>query len=429
MSHLQNNSSSLPNLNGNVARILRKRKASKIVFLTVRVLEQTFQAALKETETTNFNEVRSIPTGSLVRLFGEWGLSENGAETFFVGRVEALYIYTGMMPDKHHGIANDKRHLSRSLDLATNDDAFEYALFGADMIAELRRVLRKWGFREFNTGVLQRRFEGGLASPFTTKCNANGLQYYLSLTSELKLKRLITAGAQRVCEIGQSFRNEGLSKVHSPEFTLLEAYGADMTYLDIMDMVEDLVCSSATVADFELFSGTVEYGSFRRISYRAVCESHIGLANPTLDNLIEKFPGQFQEGMPYFTWVMKLLESVIGPGLVEPVFITELPSGLSPLVKRSQADEAVTDRAFLFAKGYFVCDIYTDENNPEVLEQELRTQAKILGRDLDAEYLECINLGIPPTAGVGLGVNRLQMMFLPDELPNHIRETILFPLG
>jgi lysyl-tRNA synthetase class 2 len=343
-----------------------------------------------------------------------------------VKRAKILQRYTGMVPDKHHGIADDQRHLSRTLDWATNDISFQFMLLGADILAMLRRQLSEWGFREFNTGVLQRRFEGGMADPFVTKCNANNQSYYLSLTSELKLKRMVAAGAQRVCEIGQSFRNEGLSRVHSPEFTLLEAYGVDMTYLEIMQMVEEMVVSAAELASSTSLSTKTQ---FNRVTYREICSDKIGVSDPSLEQLIEMFPEQFTDGMPLFTWVMKLLETIVGPKLIEPTFVTELPAGLSPLVKRSDHDPSVTERAFLFAKGYFICDIYADENDPVVLEHELREQAKLTKRKVDPEYLQCIKLGIPPTSGVGLGVNRLHMLFLPDELPHHIRETILYPLG
>ncbi len=426
MSHHKTTPANVPNLKNAVVRILRKRKSSQIVFLTVRARESTYQIALRKDKTESFADIKSIPAGSLLRINGEWGTSENGTHTFFVEQAEILHRYTGLMPDKHHGIADDQRHLSRTLDWATNDISFQFSLMGADILMALRQVLNEWGFREFNTGVLQRRFEGGLAVPFITTCNANNHQYYLSLTSELKLKRLVAAGAERVCEITQSFRNEGLSRVHSPEFTLLEAYGVDMTYVDIMEMVEKMVEASALVANTTPMSVTAP---FHRVTYREICSTTIGIADPSLEQMIEMFPNQFTEGMPLFTWVMKLLETIVGTKLIEPTFVTELPAGLSPLVKRSAHDRSVTERAFLFAKGYFICDIYTDENNPVVLERELRSQAKMTKRAVDQEYLQCIKLGIPPTAGVGLGVNRLHMLFLPDELPHHIRETILYPLG
>jgi lysyl-tRNA synthetase, class II len=416
----------MPDLNGVIVRVLRKRKSSHVVFLTIRAHESTYQAALRRDTTELFSEVKSVPTGSLLRLYGHWGTTESGATTFIIHRAMIEHRFEGVLPDKHHGLANEQRHLNRSMDLVTNAAYFRYSLLGADITAVLREVLRGWKFREFNTGILQRRFEGGLANPFTTLCNANGQEYYLSLTSELKLKRLVAAGAERVCEITQSFRNEGLSKVHSPEFTLLEAYGADMTYLDIIEMVEEMLRKSYEVAYPADKKPKV---SFVQKTYREVCATYVESAEPDLEYLIKKFPNQFTEGMHQFTWVMKLLETIIGPNLVEPTFVTRLPSGLSPLVRCSDDDPSVTDRAFLFAKGYFICDIYTDENSVEVLEAELRKQATLTGRAMDSEYLQCIRLGIPPTAGVGLGINRLHMLFLPDELSQHIRETILYPLG
>jgi lysyl-tRNA synthetase class II len=199
-----------------------------------------------------------------------------------------------------------------------------------------------------------------------------------------------------------------------------------MTYLEIMKMVEEMTAEAARLAKME---GSLTATPFMRTTYREICQKVVGQSDPTLDFLIAEYPDQFVDGMPLFTWTMKLLETIVGPHLVEPTFVTELPAGLSPLVRKTEHDTSVTDRAFLFAKGYFICDIYTDENDSAVLEHELREQAKLTGRDPDPEYLQCIKLGIPPTAGVGLGVNRLHMLFLPEELPHHIRETILYPLG
>jgi lysyl-tRNA synthetase class 2 len=426
MNHQNMTPAQLPDLEGSIVRILRKRKSSHVVFFTTRAQESSFQIAMRKDYTEAFVEFKSVPVGSLLRIYGSWGNSENGTPTFFVRRADVLHRYNGMMPDKHKGITDAERHLSRTMDWATNQHSFRFSLLGADIVASLRDILRQWGFREFNTGVLQRRFEGGLADPFSTKCNANGHNYYLSLTSELKLKRLIAAGAMRVCEIGQSFRNEGLSRVHSPEFTLLEAYGVDMTYLEMMAMVEEMTVNAARLTGV---NGLFINSPFNRTTYRHICQEVVGRSDPDLEFLVKEYPDQFVERMPLFTWTMKLLELIIGPRLVEPTFVTELPAGLSPLVRRARHDVSVTDRAFLFAKGYFICDIYTDENDPTVLERELWGQAKLTGRDPDSEYLQCIRLGIPPTAGVGLGVNRLHMLFLPEELPHHIRETILYPLG
>jgi lysyl-tRNA synthetase, class II len=425
MSQNKNTPVQLPALENAIVRILRKRKSSNIVFLTVRAKDSSHQLALQRDITQDYTEIKSVPAGSLLRVHGEWGASENGTPTFFVSRATVLHRYGGQLPDKQHGIGNDQRHLNRTMDWATNDSAYQYMLLGSDLLSQLREVLRKWNFREFNTGVLQRRFEGGFANPFVTTCNTNNQQYYLSLTSELKLKRLVVAGMERVCEIAQSFRNEGLSRVHSPEFTLLEAYAVDMTYLDIMRMVEEMVTSANALVG----QVTDQRESFKRLTYHEACMQTIGIADPNLEQLTELFPTQFTIGMPLFTWVMKLLEVIVGSKFIEPTFVTELPAGLSPLVRRSVKDASVTDRAFLFAKGYFICDIYTDENNPEILKRELLAQAKLTGREPDPEYLQCIELGIPPTAGVGLGVNRLHMLLLPDELPHHIRETILYPLG
>lgn len=403
-------------------RVLRKRDCGKIIFLTVRAQEQELQIA-GTPETEKFEQLKRLPIGSILQFWGAWGKTNRNTPTFFLARYECQLEPRVQLPDKHSGLKQCDRHRRRVLDLLTNVAAFDVARTNADILRGLRDVLAAEGYREFNTGVLQPIFEGGLAKPFETKLRATQSVLYLSLTSELKLKRLIAAGFERVSEITQSFRNEGLGRFHSPEFSLLEAYGVDQSLEDMCSLAEKLLLRGSQVAGVPLQKPRV-------LTFEDAYREFVDSSEPmSLRRLQILHPDKFVKGMPFFTWVMKVLEILIGPHLSDPTFVTELPSGLSPLVKKSVHNPLTTERAFLFCKGLFIADLYVDENDPKILEGEFLRQAAAYGTSVNQEYLEIIRIGIPRTAGVGLGVNRLQMLFLPTTLPYHIRETILYPLG
>jgi lysyl-tRNA synthetase class 2 len=388
----------------------------------VRATEQNIQVA-GTSETRDFTGLKRLALGSIIRMWGTWGESKNKTPTLFLERFALELRPQAHLPDKYHGLTDTLRYRRRSLDLIVNEDAFNAARINADILHALRTVLNQAGYREFNTGILQEVFEGGLAKPFETVLDANKTPYYLSLTSELKLKRLVAAGFERVAEVTQSFRNEGLGRFHSPEFTLLEAYGVDQTLEDMLALSEECLRCAAEVAG-------VNAAKPARRTFAEVYATYVDASTPmSLKRLEELHPDKFHYGMPYFTWVMKVLEVLIGPNLLEPTFVIELPSALSPLAKKDRDNPEVTARAFLFGKGLFIADLYADENDPEILEAQLRLQARAKGSEVNEDYLEVVRMGIPPTAGMGLGVNRLQMFFLSDKLPQHIRETILFPLG
>jgi lysyl-tRNA synthetase class 2 len=409
-------------MDGQIGRILRRRDGGGIVFLTVRAAETNIQAAATAT-LDDLSELKHLPLGSIIRMWGSWGESKRGTPTLFLDRFSCELRAAVPLPNKFHGLAEERRHKRRTLDLLTAEKSFRTARINADIVRSLRRTLENAKYREFNTGILQSVFEGGLARPFETILNATGTPQYLSLTSELKLKRLIAAGFERVCEITQSFRNEGIGKFHSPEFTLLEAYAVDETLEGMVELVTSAARNASGIAD-----QVVEEPE--RITFVDACTQHIDSSAPiSLERLIELHPDRFNSGMSYFTWVMKALEVLIGPHLQQLTFVTHLPAGLSPFVKRSAQDPQVTERAFLFGKGLFIADLYVDEDDPKILEQELLEQARVQDMRVNEEYLDVVRMGIPPTAGIGLGVNRLQMYFLPDDMPQHIRETILFPLG
>jgi len=287
--------------------------------------------------------------------------------------------------------------------------------------------------------VLQKFFEAGLAQPFITKCNANDTEYHLTLTSEVKLKKLLIAGYDRVFEILQSFRNEGISPMHSPEFSLLEIYGAGSDHAEMMTLLEEMI-RSAVITDFPDLLSPVDReeegrivmdfnAPYKRITFYEACAELLDIPESECDlpHLIEKFPDSFTEGMHRFTWVFKLINKYLGKYLTNPTFITRIPSGISPFVRTNKEDDRVSDRAVLVMNGMDIADVYCDENDKSLVKQAMIRQSEFTGRTHNRDYLELLDYGLPRTASVGLGLNRLFLAFRKN-LPGNIKETMLYPI-
>ncbi len=417
-------------------RLLSKRRFGKICFCGVRFHEDQVQIMMNA-ELVNFHEISRLPLGSLIVVRGVKTLTKIGEPTLRVTEAVVEFVFDGTMPDKFHGLSSGHRYRDRVQDLMVNPDSFFFARKMTAALMAMRQYLYKQGFREFITGVLQEQFEGGQANAFSTLCRANGHLLYLSLTSELKLKRLIVSGFERVFEIAQSFRNEGIDAIHSPEFTLLEMYAADHDCHEMMILLERMVCEVVAACEGSpeiLFAVDDNYNHivsyqppFKRLTFRQAFETFVGGWNECdIGHLSQCMPDLFSRSMTRFTWLMKVIEKILAPKLIEPTFLTELPIGMSPFVKNHERGET-SDRAFFIAQGVFLADIYTDENRIGKVEEALRVQASETNNPLNEEYLDALRLGMPPTAGIGLGLNRLLMLMLHD-LPQNIKETMLYPI-
>ena len=345
-----------------------------------------------------------------------------------------------MLPDKLNPISDIHRYQDRSLSILFDEQTYQFACLQSEMVQAIRQRFWIEGYREFNTGTLQSFFEGGLAQPFLTEARANGRSYALSLTSELKLKRLIIAGMSRVFEITQSFRNEGMDSVHAPEFTLLEAYEVDATCEVMMTRLECALRDAVAILESSLLvtdQGEQQFLAafqkpFARKTFAELYREFVdalGFDEQSLERLVERSPDVFHLQMPRFTWLMKAVDKFIVPQIVHPTFLTELPSGLSPLVRNETDRPEISRRAFLIINRSDVADVYEDESDVGLITRAMEEQAKINGRPVNQSYLDFLAFGIPPTSGIGMGLNRFFMAFLPlMGLPVHIKETILFPL-
>ncbi len=335
----------------------------------------------------------------------------------------------------------EARYRQRYADLAVNPEVREVFVTRARIVSALRRFLDDRGFVEVETPVLQPVYGGALARPFTTHHNALDMQLYLRIADELYLKRLIVGGMERVYEISKDFRNEGLSRFHNPEFTMLEFYAAYMDYRAVMDLTEEMLgyVARETVGD-----GKVRFGGheidftppFRRYTmYEALRElGGVDVENATLDELREQVrvlgPDEDPASMGRGRLIDELFGERVEPKLIQPTFITDYPREMSPLAKPKRGNPELTERFELIVAGKELCNAYSELNDP--IDQRERFEAqqrlKLAGDEetqpLDEDFLRAMEYGMPPTGGFGMGVDRLTMI-LTDQ-PS-IRDVILFP--
>jgi lysyl-tRNA synthetase class 2 len=345
------------------------------------------------------------------------------------------------LPDKHHGFTDpEARQRMRYLDLVMNDSTRDTFLARSRIVREIRTFFDSRGYTEVETPMMQVIPGGAAARPFVTHHNALDLELYLRVAPELYLKRLVVGGIERVYEINRNFRNEGLSTQHNPEFTMLEFYCAHATYLDLMDLTEELVSG---LAESVTGSKTVAYGEleldfsspWRRARMEDLVAEAAGVddpwdvealqaawraRNPDAEDLPDTPGGLFE------LW----FDACVEPNLVDPTFVTHFPTEISPLSRKNDADPRVVDRFELFVAGREIANAFSELNDPvdQAARFAAQAEAKAAGDDeamfFDADYVKALSYGMPPTAGEGIGIDRLVMLLTNQQ---SIRDVILFP--
>ena len=342
-------------------------------------------------------------------------------------------------PDKFHGLADTElRYRHRELDLIANPEARELFRRRGATIAAIRRWLDAEGFVEVETPVLQPLYGGALARPFTTHHNALDRDLYLRIATELYLKRCVVGGIDRVYELGKDFRNEGISYKHNPEFTMLEWYEAYADYADAAERLERLV---ADVAERVLGTTRVERDGvgidlsppWRRVTLRDAVRERTGidvLEHPTREALAAAMDSEASPDDSWGKLVDGLLSKEVEPTLIEPTFVIDYPVEMSPFARRHRSDEALTERWEAYVGGFEISNAYSELNDPFEQRRRFEEQAEHLrlgdeeAQPYDESYIQALEYGMPPTAGVGLGIDRLVMLLTGAR---SLREVVLFP--
>jgi len=342
-------------------------------------------------------------------------------------------------PDKFHGLGDvETRFRRRELDLIANEESRAIFRTRARTISEIRRWFDEHDFVEVETPVLQPLYGGALARPFTTHHNALDRDFYLRIATELYLKRLVVGGIDRVYELGKDFRNEGVSHKHNPEFTMLEWYEA---YADYEKTAHDLERLVAEVAERVLGTTKVKRGDgeidftppWRRVTLREAIIERAGIdirEHPTREALAKAMGTEPDPKEGWGKLVDGLLSKEVEPGLVQPTFIFDYPVELSPFAKRHRSEEGIVERWEAFAGGVEIANSFTELNDPDEQRRRFEEQAAEGKRGdeeaqpFDEAFVEALEQGMPPTGGVGLGIDRLVMMLTGSKT---LREVLLFP--
>ncbi|MGH7483147.1 MAG: lysine--tRNA ligase [Longimicrobiales bacterium] len=341
----------------------------------------------------------------------------------------------------HGGFSDiEQRYRQRYADLAVHPDVRDVFIARARLVSALRRSMDERGFVEVETPVLQPLYGGASARPFTTHHNALDLPLYLRIADELYLKRLIVGGLERVYEIGKDFRNEGIDRTHNPEFTMLEFYQAFADYQDMMALVESLIAEAAravTGGDEIVFQGETLWLTppFVRVAFFDALREHAGVDpreqdDATLRERARALGADAVGGLSRPQLIDELFRLAVEPHLRQPVFVYDYPRELSPLAKPKRGDPELAERFELFIAGREIANAFSELNDPHDQRERFIAQGKLRdagdeeAQQLDEDYLRALEYGMPPTGGVGIGVDRLTMLF--TDQPS-IRDVILFP--
>jgi lysyl-tRNA synthetase, class II len=425
-------------------RVMLYRSFGKLQFVTIQDMSGTIQlfvdqADLGEDGAAGFGR---IDLGDWVGVTGTVMTTRKGELSVRVAGYQVLQKALRPLPDKFHGLQDvELRSRRRYLDLMVNADARRVAVTRAVIVSELRRQFESRGFIEVETPVLLTQATGATARPFATHHNALDMDMSLRIATELYLKRLVVGGLERVFEIGRIFRNEGVDATHNPEFTMLEAYQALADVGDIMDLVESVIAGTAGTVNG---GTTLTYGD-RPLDLGApyARRSLIGLVSETvgtevdldtpLDELGRLATGHgvgVEPGWSAGRIIAEIYEEKVEATIWEPTFVTHQPIEISPLSRRNADDPRLADRFELVIAGAEYVNAFSELNDPDDQRARFEEQAaaRAGGDDeahpVDEDYLLALEYGLPPTGGLGIGVDRL-VMLLTDQ--THIRDVILFP--
>jgi lysyl-tRNA synthetase class 2 len=410
-------------------RVMARRDMGKTLFLDLVDRSGRIQLIARKEALGELD----LDLGDVVGVEGRPSKSRRGEPSVTVESVELLAKIRRPLPDTFHGVTDvETRYRQRYLDLLVNEESRRDFQLRARMVTEMRRYLDERGFVEVETPILQPRYGGAFADPFVTHYNAIDRDYYLRIATELYLKRLIVGGLEKVYELAKDFRNEGFSYKHTPEFTMLEWYEAYADYRDTMARIEDLVGTVArnilgtTKATFRGHELDLK-PPWRRVRFVETLEEH-GLWIRDEDGLRRALDERGVDTKADKDWpqlVDHAFTHYVEPNLVEPTIVHDYPIEISPFARRTDDDPEIVERFEFFMGGMELGNAFSELNDPEEQAERFAMQAGTAGGEQgDPDYVEALSYGMPPTGGLGIGIDRLAMVLAGRD---NVRDVVLFP--
>jgi len=421
-------------------RIAARRGAGKTAFLDLidRTGKIQLHARLDVLGRERFDLLLSLDLGDLIGVEGSAIRSRHGEISLRVESFEILAKALRPPPDKHHGLSDvETRYRHRELDLIASEDTRKLFIDRARIVSAVRGHLDAADFIEVETPVLQPLYGGAMARPFTTHHNALDRDLYLRIATELYLKRLIVGGLERVYELGKDFRNEGISHKHNPEFTMVEWYEAYSDYKGAMERTEAIVRAAAQAAGY---AGELDFSApWPRVGFVDAIRERTGIDlaehhdAESLTAAIRERGLDVKTGRLWFEMADDLLSKYVEPSLIRPSFVIDYPTEISPLAREHQSEDkqGLVERFEAFVGGMEIANGFSELIDPDTQRARFAAQERVQSLDdsaetmpYDEEYVQALEQGMPPTAGVGLGIDRLVMLLTGRE---SIREVVLFP--
>jgi lysyl-tRNA synthetase class 2 len=424
-------------------RITAHRDMGKSQFIDIRDQSGRIQiyAQKQALGDEQYDIFKHLDLGDFIGVNGTLFVTKSGEKSLKLMSFVILAKALRPPPEKWHGLADTEiRYRQRYLDLMANPAVKDVFLKRSQIVREIRNFLTERGYVEVETPMMQAIPGGAAAQPFVTHHNALGCNFYLRIALELYLKRLMVGGIDRVFEIGRNFRNEGLSRRHNPEFTMLEAYQAYGDYLTMMEMVESLVCHVAEKvlgtlqidhkdADGNVIKTINLTKPWKIVKYKDLVREKAGadwfeLDLPTKKERAISLGAEIGKEFEDFEVTGSVFEKYVEPTLIQPTFVTHLPKELVPLAKLSPDDPTTVEVFECCINGQEIAPAYSEQNDPIEQRERLEHQAGGEQQKLDEDFLVSLEHGMPPAGGMGMGIDRLCMMLLGQE---SIRDVILFP--
>jgi len=425
-------------------KIVSLRKHGKVAFAHILNGGRKLQIYIRQDKVSprDYEIFSLLDLGDFIGVEGKLFRTRTGELTVLVGKLHFLAKALRPLPEKWHGLTDvELRYRQRYLDLLVNSRSRHIFYLRSKIIQAFREFLDGEGYLEVETPMMQPIPGGATARPFKTFHNALGIDLYLRIAPELYLKRLVVGGMEKVYEINRNFRNEGISTLHNPEFTMLEFYQSYSDYNDMMDLTERML---STVAEKSLGELKISYNGtrislsspYRRIPLRNSLIKWGELSPEQLDSkeeLLKVARGltlQVEHDISPAKLMSRIFEELVQPNLIDPTFITDYPIEISPLAKQKRDDPATVERFELFIGGLEIANAFSELNDPEEQRRRFELQLEDRARGdaeahwMDEDYIQALEYGLPPTGGEGIGIDRIVMLFSDSR---SIREVILFP--